>query len=167
MRSDSKPWYKQFWPWFLIAIPMSSVIMGITMITLAMDGKDSLVREDWYKDGIAINKRLDKQNRAQSLGIKAFISVDESKNALHIAMVNLDLQRERELTLHLIHPTLKNLDRTLKLVLTPQDTFYARLPELPSGRYYVQLTTPAQVWEIDSSLNFSNHINKLELVPNG
>ena len=58
---ESKPWYRQFWPWFLIAIPSSSVVMGVVMINLAMSGNDSLVRKDWYKDGMAINQRMEKR----------------------------------------------------------------------------------------------------------
>lgn len=34
--------------------------MGIIMIILVLDGEDSLVCEDWYKDGMVINKCLDK-----------------------------------------------------------------------------------------------------------
>jgi len=92
-RTDSKPWYRQFWPWFLIAIPFSSVVMGVVMINLAISGKDSLVREDWYKDGMAINQRLDKQLKAKELGIKAELTLDKSSGDLFLDTSNLDIFR--------------------------------------------------------------------------
>ena len=167
MRTDTKPWYRQFWPWFLIAIPMSSVVMGVIMITLALDGEDSLVREDWYKDGMAINKRLDKQQLALSRGIKAFLTLDKDSGALFIRTRNLGENLDTELVLRLIHPTIKDQDKTLQLFLTPDKRFYTKLNRIPQGRYYVQLTTPDETWEIDSSLNFANPVKNVELVPNG
>ena len=141
--------------------------MGVTMITLAVEGEDSLVREDWYKDGMAINKRLDKQHLAKTLGIKAFLTLDKENGNLFISAQNLDSHKETELVLRLVHPTMEDKDKTLQLLLTPDRKFYARINPIPEGRYYVQLTGTSDSWEIDSSLNFANPIDDLELVPNG
>lgn len=162
----SKPWYRQFWPWFLIAIPLSSVIMGVVMITLAVNGKDSLVRDDWYKDGMAINQRLDKRNLARQLGIKASITLNNSSGDLYLAAENIDPVKEPQLTLQLIHPTLQHRDRTLALYPSPDDKYYSKLDFKPEGLYYLILTTPSGEWEIESSINFSNVINGTELIPN-
>ena len=51
--SDVKPWYKQFWPWFLIAIPTSSFIMAYFIVKFATNTQDSLVVDDYYKEGKA------------------------------------------------------------------------------------------------------------------
>lgn len=164
-RTDSKPWYRQFWPWFLIAIPFSSVVMGVVMINLAISGKDSLVREDWYKDGMAINQRLDKQLKAKELGIKAELTLDKSSGDLFLDTSNLDIGRDNELSLHLIHPTLEHKDRSLRLYLAPDNRFYAKLDFQPKGVYYILLTTPSQQWEIESSINFDNKVSAQELAP--
>lgn len=42
-RSDSKPWYRQFWPWFLIALPLSSVVMSFATLYVAIDGADEVL----------------------------------------------------------------------------------------------------------------------------
>ena len=34
--TDTKPWYKQFWPWFLISLPGSVVIACMFTISLAI-----------------------------------------------------------------------------------------------------------------------------------
>ncbi len=30
------PWYRQFWPWFIIALPAASIIAGIITVYLAL-----------------------------------------------------------------------------------------------------------------------------------
>lgn len=39
-RKDDKPWYKQFWPWFIIALPLSSVVASFTVLWLAISNPD-------------------------------------------------------------------------------------------------------------------------------
>lgn len=165
-QTDTKPWHRQFWPWFLIAIPFSSVVMGVVMINLAMSGNDSLVRKDWYKDGMAINQRMDKRLKAEELGIKIALTLDDQTGDLFLDTHNIDIRTETELTLQLIHPTLEKNDRTLQLYLAPNDRYYAKLDFEPKGMYYLLLTTPSQTWEIESSVNFNNAIKQQELVPN-
>ncbi len=45
----NKPWYKQFWPWFLIILPLSVVVASITTFVVFSNNKVSLVAEDYYK----------------------------------------------------------------------------------------------------------------------
>lgn len=35
--ANTTPWYKQFWPWFLIALPGSVVIASLFTISLAVE----------------------------------------------------------------------------------------------------------------------------------
>ena len=165
-RTDSKPWYQQFWPWFIIAIPASSVVMGVIMINLAMNGKDSLVRKDWYKDGMAINERQDKQLKAKELGIQARLTVDRTPGDLFIDTQTLNIQQNNTLTLELVHPTLEANDRAFTLHLAPNSRFYAKLDFEPQGLYYLLLTNPTQQWEIESRVNFDNELQSQDLTPN-
>ncbi len=40
------PWYRQFWPWFIIALPAAAVIAGIITLYLAVSNPVSLVVDD-------------------------------------------------------------------------------------------------------------------------
>lgn len=40
------PWYKQFWPWFIIALPASVVVASFVTLWLALSNPDPLVVED-------------------------------------------------------------------------------------------------------------------------
>ena len=52
------PWYKQFWPWFFILVPVITLMMGGLMLYLAINTQDSLVVDDYYKEGRTINASL-------------------------------------------------------------------------------------------------------------
>lgn len=42
-RTDSQPWHRQFWPWFLIALPAISVIFSFATLYIAVSGADEVV----------------------------------------------------------------------------------------------------------------------------
>ncbi|HFD86432.1 MAG TPA: nitrogen fixation protein FixH, partial [Gammaproteobacteria bacterium] len=48
---DTKPWYQYPWTWFLIAVPLLTIIACIVTIVLAVKSSDGLVSDDYYKDG--------------------------------------------------------------------------------------------------------------------
>jgi len=40
---DVEPWYKQFWPWFIIALPASAVIASFITLWLAVSNPVHIV----------------------------------------------------------------------------------------------------------------------------
>lgn len=43
---ENLPWYKQFWPWFIIALPASVVIASFFTLWLAISNPDQLVLDE-------------------------------------------------------------------------------------------------------------------------
>ena len=43
VRRDDKPWYKQFWPWFIISFPAASVVASLALLWVAISNPDSVV----------------------------------------------------------------------------------------------------------------------------
>ena len=37
--TDTKPWYRQFWPWFIIALPCAAVVGSIATAIIAINTK--------------------------------------------------------------------------------------------------------------------------------
>jgi len=68
---DTQPWYRQFWPWFLIALPGCVVVAALSTAYVASRHADDLVTDDYYQDGLAINRQLEKLQRATAMGISA------------------------------------------------------------------------------------------------
>lgn len=56
--TDTVAWYRQFWPWFLIALPGVVVIACMITIYIAVTNPDPLVDGNYYKQGLTINERL-------------------------------------------------------------------------------------------------------------
>jgi len=75
---DTRPWYKHGWLWFLISFPMVSVMLGSVMLYLAFNANNSLVVDDYYKEGKAYNLRIERDRLASLLGVRANVvqSVD-------------------------------------------------------------------------------------------
>ena len=70
-----KPWYRYGWPWFLISIPFVSVLLGAMMLYLALSTNNSLVVDDYYKEGKGINLRIERDRSAALLGLSATLNV--------------------------------------------------------------------------------------------
>jgi len=85
--ADVKPWYKQIWPWFIISIPATSIVLGVNMFYLALTTNNSLVVDDYYKQGKAINSRIERDKNASRLGLSALVSSSDEG-------VLLQLERE-------------------------------------------------------------------------
>ena len=46
-----QPWYRQFYPWMLIALPAAAVIGGFVTLYIAISYPDVLVRKDCVREG--------------------------------------------------------------------------------------------------------------------
>jgi hypothetical protein len=69
-----KPWYRYGWPWFLISIPFVSVALGAMMLYFALSTNNSLVVDDYYKEGKGINLRIERDRLAALLGLGATLT---------------------------------------------------------------------------------------------
>ena len=54
----ARPWYREPWPWLLMAGPFVVVIASLACAWVAIDSDDGVVAQDYYKQGLAINKRI-------------------------------------------------------------------------------------------------------------
>lgn len=64
------PWYRQPWPWFLIALPGIAVVGSLITAAIAIRGNDDVVAPDYYRRGLAINQELERRQRAADLGLQ-------------------------------------------------------------------------------------------------
>lgn len=154
--TDTKPWYKQFWPWFVIALPATSVVAGLITVVIAVQNKPDIVRDDWYKDGLAINQRKDKNERAKVLGITFAYSLDRDNKRLNIVSQGIDTAATPTLSLVLLHPTMSERDADVTAALMPDQHYAALLHEIPTGYYHVQVSAPGMDWQVNGDIQFGN-----------
>lgn len=54
----SAAWYREPWPWILIAGPLAVVLACIATTVIAVRSDDGVVAGDYYKRGLLVNQRL-------------------------------------------------------------------------------------------------------------
>lgn len=149
--STVQPWYKQFWPWFLIAIPLSSVIVGSQVIRLATDGTNSLVVDDYYKEGKSINARLDKIEAAQALGIETKLNILPGN--IELEFLNGAPESGEALKLDFFHVTLEAKDFSV-LLTRDASGIYRNNEEYPiQGKWRLRLTPLDERWKVQQRVN--------------
>lgn len=134
-----EPWYKQFWPWFLMALPASVVVAGLTTWFIAAKNSDSLVVDDYYKEGLGINRQLAEDQLAKQLAIEADIRFD---TVVGEVIVNMQGQLEawpEQLTLRLIHPADSEKDIVLTMNKVSVSRYIGQLEQPISGYWYLQV----------------------------
>ena len=145
------PWYRQFWPWFVIALPASSVVAGLVTLYLA-GAAPAMVVDDYGRIAMVTAQRAERSQRAEELGMAAELSFSDGQS------VNIRLARRADLGawpdtlyLQLIHPTRAERDVTLQLSGI-RNNYSANLAR-PEGRYYVSLHDEEGVWRLTGELS--------------
>ena len=144
---DTTPWFKQFWPWFLISIPFITICYCALMIYMAITTENSLVSDNYYKDGLAINQSLSMDKRAKELSLSAELKAFES------ARVSLKLNGDLTdtpsfLTLKLLHPTIDGRDVEVKLLPEPGNIYSAILEKPLQGRWHIDIIAQDATWRL-------------------
>ncbi len=147
----SKPWYREPWPWFLISLPATAVIAGLTTVWIAVRSADGLVVGDYYKAGLAINQTLARDDVARDLALHAALRVEDGMLAL-----TLDGQLPAypaQLALLLAHPTRQGEDQQLTLDHTGNGRYRAAFPALADGKWHALLSDAAATWRLSGVLH--------------
>ncbi|OAN17902.1 hypothetical protein A3K86_03010 [Photobacterium jeanii] len=132
-----KPWYKQFWPWFLMAIPATSITYSLTAVYIFSQNKVDLVAEDYYKKGKAINLDLSRLKVADALKLKANVQVEGDQ-----VTVNLnkgELKQLPNLRVTFTHRTLANKDFTQMVSPSLTGIYHFQAPATIEGPWFVEL----------------------------
>lgn len=147
MQSDiQKVWYKQFWPWFLIIVPLTSMILSFTMMNLAFTGEDSMVIDDYYKEGRAINLKIQKLQQAQNLNISTKTQV--FSDYVEVIFISGEPENGEALTLDFFHSTQKFKDFSVTLFRDANGVYRAPLTEDILGKWQLSLHPFNENWKI-------------------
>lgn len=141
------PWYRHAWPWLLISGPAAVLVAGAVTTWLAFASADGLVAEDYYREGLAINKRLAREEAARTRGISTQVELLPGKIA-----VRLQGESPEALFVHLAHATRVGLDQRLRLAPAGAGRYEAELEPLPAGRWRIIVEDPKATWRTGASL---------------
>ncbi len=159
---DSRPWYKQFWPWFLIALPTTVIIACFFTIYLAIVNPLNMVKDNYYKEGLEINKDFSQQQLALDLGIRSELSVTHSNLELTLHG-NPEFTPPTQVMASFTHPLNTALDFSTTLKTEGNGIYSIPLPEAQlsalseNPRWYVNLEPVASQSPWLVKLSFEPH----------
>lgn len=165
---SSEPWYRQFWPWFLIALPTVVVCASLYTLVLAIRYSDPLVSDNYYRDGLAINERLSQDEHARALGLSARIEFAGDGETVGITLSASAAPDHPDLpdvlTLLLLHPTDAHGDRALVATAVGAGVYRGHLAVRPTYRFYLRLLPSplrgreaynSAAWRLNGEINFA------------
>jgi hypothetical protein len=163
MQSDiPKVWYKQFWPWFLIIVPLTSMVLSFTMMNLAFTGKDSMVIDDYYKEGRAINLKIKKLEQAKILNISTKTQV--FADYVEVIFISGEPENGEALTLDFFHSTQKFKDFSVTLFRDANGVYRAPLTGDVLGKWQLSLHPFNENWKIQKVVSLPQ-TNPFDLKP--
>ncbi len=152
---DTEPWYRQFWPWALISIPAITVIGCMITITLAIRSNDGLVRDDYYKDGLAINKTFARSDKAAAMHLGADVVINPDKRLVEVRF-NQDIG-EDAVTLNLIHATRSGMDQSIEVSRTGTRIYRGSIESLAPGKWHVDIESRKNGWRLTGVMQGSSY----------
>lgn len=148
----TQKWYKQFWPWFLMALPASSICVGGMILYFAITTENSMVSDDYYKEGKAINQSISKKRMAKQLNLVAGVQVDSESVTVKFKQA---LPRESTaLKLDFFHATLEDKDFFVMLTRNAEGVYRGSLPASVDGKWRLTLTPFDESWKIRQTVSF-------------
>lgn len=141
------PWYRHRWPWLLMSGPAAVLVAGAWTMWIAFASSDGLVAEDYYKQGLAINKIIAREQEAAKRGLSAALS-------LHGGRIVVDFRGAEPpvLFVHLAHGTRAGHDVRLRIARAANGRYEAELPGIPAGHWRVAIEDPQGRWRIAKDL---------------
>jgi len=163
VREDTQPWYRQFWPWFIIALPAASVVAGLTTVWISLQTTDSLVVKSDDGMQIVAARRVNAEQLATELNLAALIDVNPDTGAVLATLRSGALPSTPDvLELEFSHPAFAERDQILTLHRAPPDSagnlvWSGHFVSIPGGRWYVTLKSNddwrlAGEWQGESQL---------------
>lgn len=163
MQSDTpKIWYKQFWPWFLIVVPLSSMVLSFSMMNLAFNSEDSMVIDDYYKEGRSINLKIQKLEHAKTLNISTKTQV--FADHVEVTFLSGVPNNGEALTLDFFHSTQKFKDFSVTLLRDANGIYRAPLTEDVLGKWKLSLHPFDENWKIQKVVSLPQ-TNSFDLKP--
>nr|WP_314900474.1 FixH family protein [uncultured Deefgea sp.] len=143
---EEKPWYKHPHVWLLITFPVLAILGGMHMLYLAATSKDSLVSDNYYKEGNNINQRLQLEKAALAKGITAQVILGDNQQSIRILLNKKELG---PIKLKIVHPTMNGLDQEITLSKQTGGMYIGNLKQpLQAGNWHVELSDDIKTWSL-------------------
>jgi len=154
---QTKSWYQYPLVWMIIFIPFSAVVMGVIMGWLAVDTDDGLVADDYYKQGLAINQVIERDDAASRLSLSGDLNYSSATRVINLRFDKGNLEQLPDsVLLHINHATRAAKDRVIVLhrgMNNASSGSMQNTASLQTGRYFGVLpqTLTQGIWYFEIS----------------
>lgn len=135
--TDTKPWYKQFWPWFVLSPLIVVIGGGVFMTFVAVKTFDGPILDNFYKDGLTIVERTEQDDWARAHNLEASLQTIGDRVQLRLSG-QLD-SRPDSLKLLYAFRTQASRDVTVTLKRQPDGRYLGQLPRAIEGKRILEL----------------------------
>ena len=147
----NRPWYREPIMWLVVAIPLSAVLVGAVMLTISISTFDGLVEDDYYKKGMGINQILDRERRAETLGLESRLELDPGSGRATLDLTgNPGLIYPAGVSLSFRHATRSGKDLSVPLRFNAGNRYEGEFSGLEQGKWYLALET--EEWMLTGTL---------------
>lgn len=130
-----------------MAGPGIVIVAGVITTWLAVVSNDGLVTDDYYKQGLAVNQRLQRDHQAVELQLQADLM--RSGESLRLLISAKDINAiPQAIVLRFAHPTQAGQDQSIEMKSIGQGFYEGKLAVPVAGRWHVMLEDPAGQWRL-------------------
>jgi uncharacterized protein len=148
---ERKPWYRQFWFWFVIAPPAASIVAGLGLVWVAMGNADDLVVDDYRKIGRTFEQQHGRDRAAAERQATVRLAIDREDGRVN-AILTIIGDPPATISLSAIHPTEADRDLQVSITRGEDGVYRGRFAELPADRRYLQLEPVDRSWRLTGEL---------------
>lgn len=169
-----KPWYRQFWFWFVFSPLIYIMIMCSITVTIALKGADDVIIDNYYKEGRMINQTLEQDKHASELGLTANVTFDRVTGEVLLVIPNAPEDAAvmpQELLLMMGHPVKAEKDQLVTLTATGPGRYRGELKAEPEYSWYLTLYPISDLaqrnqapWSLSGAIDF-REVESTRLAP--
>ena len=147
----ANPWYREPWPWLLMAGPAIVIVAGIITTVIAVRTSDGVVADDYYKQGLGINRTLARDTRAQSLHMAAEVLFNEERTRVRVRLGGES--RPPQVKMTLVHPTRAGGDQAVSLAHSGAGLYEGAITSPPAGTWRLRIEDGEGAWRLSGTWN--------------
>lgn len=141
------PWYREPWPWLLMAGPALVVVAGISTAVIAVKTDDGLVADDYYRRGLSINKAIARDERARALGLSASVQFNDARDRVRVLLAPGSVPRG-PLRLAMAHATRAGMDQAVVLRMAAPGVYEGTVRISARGAWSLRLEDERATWRL-------------------
>jgi hypothetical protein len=161
---NAKPWYREFWFWFVFSPLIYIIIMCSITVTIALKGADDVIVDNYYKEGRMINQALEQDHRARELGLAGDLRFDRTTGEVALSIANAPSDTNvmpDTLLLMMGHPVKEEKDQLIHLEAVAPGEYRGTLLAEPDYSWYLTLYPIGSIaqrkeaaWSLSGEIDF-------------